>query len=295
MNARYSCKDKCDKIMERGKNILAIVITYNPDVELLQRNIDSFIKYVDRIIIWNNTPGDINNKSCNIQTHTEKVIYKGNGQNIGISRALNYAWRYAINEQYDYLLTMDQDSVWVNFDLFLEKVSAHGIQAIYGPSYVKNQQEDYMKVGYRITSGMLVPISIINTVKGYNTDFIIDGIDVDFCYRAKMKGYLTYNVSGAWLNHKVGDQQKMSFCGKEFTTYNYSPVRIYGICRNHILIWKEYEVDPIFRFFMKEYLLKMPLKVLLGEKNKASKLKSFFLGVFDGLFGRYFFKNEFEL
>jgi len=36
--------------------ILAIVVTYFPEKDLLEKNISAFIDYVDKVLIWENTP-----------------------------------------------------------------------------------------------------------------------------------------------------------------------------------------------------------------------------------------------
>ena len=36
--------------------ILAIVVTYYPEKELLKKNISAFIDHVDKVLIWENTP-----------------------------------------------------------------------------------------------------------------------------------------------------------------------------------------------------------------------------------------------
>ena len=38
------------------KRILVILVTYKPEEEILKRNIEAFIDFVDKILIWENTP-----------------------------------------------------------------------------------------------------------------------------------------------------------------------------------------------------------------------------------------------
>lgn len=40
-------------------NILAIIVAYNPDRDLLERNIASFAPYVSKILIWRNSLFDL--------------------------------------------------------------------------------------------------------------------------------------------------------------------------------------------------------------------------------------------
>ena len=98
------------------KKILAIVVTYYPERDLLEKNISAYIEYVDKVLIWENTPEEYKLQYRFVEH--KKVEYCGDGIN-SISHALNHAWKYAIENGYDYLLTMDQDSLWADFSSFL--------------------------------------------------------------------------------------------------------------------------------------------------------------------------------
>ena len=114
--------------------ILAIVVTYYPEKELLERNVQAFIDHVDKVLIWENTPSP--DKLDYRFIEHEKVVYYGDGIN-SISRALNYAWEYANENGFDYLLTMDQDSYFENFDYYVSKTvlsseAPEGIWTVHG-------------------------------------------------------------------------------------------------------------------------------------------------------------------
>lgn len=47
------------------------------------------------------------------------------GGNLGLSHAYNEAWKYASENGYDYLMTMDQDSHWVGLDAYISQISSH--------------------------------------------------------------------------------------------------------------------------------------------------------------------------
>ena len=98
--------------LQVNQKILAIVVTYYPERELLEKSISAFIEDVDSVLIWENTPAK-DKLSYRFIRH-EKVEYCGDGTN-SISHALNFAWQKARMSGYDYVLTMDQDSVWDDF------------------------------------------------------------------------------------------------------------------------------------------------------------------------------------
>ena len=113
--------------------LLAVVITYFPEENQLLRNIGSFIDDVDGIIIWENTPADQAVHYRFIQN--PKIVYMGMGNNVGIAKALNLCLSYAVDKQYDYMMTMDQDSDWENFSWFKSVIvdNSAAPEALYGP------------------------------------------------------------------------------------------------------------------------------------------------------------------
>lgn len=263
--------------------ILAIVIVYKPDLPLLKRNITAFKNDVDCLIIWNNSPEFCDEKTFEFES--VKILYHTEGHNVGISKALNYAWIYARKNKYDYLLTMDQDSVWVNFKGFLNKVfSFENPNNIFGPEYDFREEVKFREYEYRITSGMFLSIDILNAIGGYCKNFMVDGVDVELCYRAREHGYRVYNISGSTIEHHAGSHLICNFLGYRFISDGYSPFRIYGIICNHLMIFKRYKVGwRAFYYIIKHYYIMMPIKILLGENDKKKKLTAYIKGICDGI------------
>lgn len=268
--------------------ILAIITVYHCDKDLFIKDVQAFIDKVDELLVWNNTPCESANSLANLLTlESDKIIFCGEEENKGISYALNYAWRYSKEKGYDYLLSMDQDSIWVNFGNYISLVNEKlkKEKAIFGP-YMGDlpPKEVYMPVDYVITSGCLVPISILDEIGGYCSDFFVDGIDVELCYHAKSYGYQSYMVANCSLIQKFGTPEIKKILGKKYVTSNYPPNRIYQILRNHIIILRRYKVSrKMYQIVFNVYIVKFSLKILLGEYDKWSKLYSIYAGVWDGL------------
>ena len=81
------------KGVDKNEMVLAVIVVYNPDMELLHKNICAFVKHVDKVMIWDNTPGGTNRKMFDDYSQY-KFIFQGTGKNVGISKALNYALEY---------------------------------------------------------------------------------------------------------------------------------------------------------------------------------------------------------
>lgn len=268
--------------------VLSIIVVYNPDINLLLTNIKSFVEDIDLLIVWENTI--LSNKQREVikQISPTKIIFHNEKENKGISYPLNYAWKYAQQHNFNYLLTMDQDSIWEDFDSYLncclEKISNE--EAILGPSLSSNphnKSQLFTHTEYVITSGCFVPISILNKIGGYETNFFVDGIDIELCCRARMFKYNIYNVNNCRLIQRFGNPQIINILGFKYTTLNYSAQRLYNILYSHFIIMRKYKDKLLFKQVFTQYLLKTPIKIILGEKNKWNKLKAIYKGVWKGL------------
>ena len=91
-------------------NIAGVVILYHPDMELLLANIQSYNTGLKQLYVYDNS----DTKTLGIEEALLKlnpsIEYKYFNANEGIAKRLNQAMDQASLNQYDYLLTMDQDS-----------------------------------------------------------------------------------------------------------------------------------------------------------------------------------------
>ena len=96
--------------MIKKENTAAVVVAYNIKKYILLENIKTYSKFVDKVIVVDNSDRD--NSLKDIQDSTISYI-KLNG-NEGIAKGLNVGIKYAIENGYLYVLTMDQDSSFSN-------------------------------------------------------------------------------------------------------------------------------------------------------------------------------------
>lgn len=274
--------------------ILAIVITYFPDVSVLQADVSSFKDYVDKVLIWENTP-TVSNDGYRLPPD-DKIEYCGGKGNVGIPKALNYAWHYAVDNQYDYVLTMDQDSEWQDFKAFLDAtvLSHAGDQCIWGGYHRRRQNNEsgYNEVPYVITSGMIVSTETLNITQGWPETFKIDCVDMDFCYNARKHGIGVRQVKGAFLTHRIGEKQKVrsmkTLRHKEIIVH--SAQRTYGIIRNGIIMGKKYKNFPTKRYLYDNIWQRLSA-IILYENDKAKKLSAIGKALMDGFLYQYAKRN----
>ena len=265
------------------KKVLAIVVTYYPEEKLLKENIFSFIDCVDKVLIWENTAASDKLK-YRFVSH-KKAEYCGDGIN-SISRALNYAWQYAKKYGYDYLLTMDQDSVWENFEIFRKKIVSNPFApvGIYCPDvFDKNINNEFEECNMAITSGMFIPVGVINQIGGWNELFEIDSVDDEFCLHAHSLGIKTYVVKGAIMKQIFGFPQTIHVLGHVWILRNYAPFRLYNVFKDNIILIKRYPQFDYIKENFKESWLRYIKFVILFESDKVKKLVAIAKGIIAGL------------
>lgn len=262
--------------------ILTVVVTFYPEKVLLRKNVSAYVDYVDKVLVWENTPPE---ESRNYRyLDCEKLIYYGDGVN-SISHALNYAWRYARDNGYDYLLTMDQDSVWEDFRLFLAKTvySENAPVGIWTPQVIEREQKlEYVETLQPITSGMLIKTELLNNIGGWNELFTIDSVDDEFIIRAHRKGIKAYIIKGAKLNQTFGEPKEKCILGHTIKLRNYPPSRLYNIFRNNIILIRMYPEADFIKLNFKKSWLSYIKYILVFENQKAKKLQAIVKGMVAG-------------
>ena len=269
--------------MKKTRKILAIVVTYYPEKELLEKNISAFIDHVDKVLIWENTP-EPEKLNYRFIEH-EKVEYHGDGIN-SISHGLNYGWQYAKKYGYDYLLTMDQDSLWQDFKLFCER-TINCSAAPYG-IWVPLVNDDENRKQYQlrdssITSGSLIPIDILDKIGGWNEFFMVDSVDTEFFAHARSLNLGVYAIGDCHLNQHYGTPQLVKFVGHSFELRNDSPQRLFQIYRNYLIATRMYpSIKSLWIGFRMVWLKKIKW-ILVFETGRIRKFAAIFYGIICGL------------
>lgn len=290
--------------------ILAAIITYNPEIERLKRNIYSIKEQCDYIIIIDNYSRNVKEiEELRIISNKIKIIC--NSENKGIASALNQALDYANNNNYKWMITLDQDSICqINMINKIKKEYMTLINnniAIMAPEIVyekykemKNDKEnkelkieDCLTV---ITSGTILNVEKAISVNGFEDDLFIDYVDHDFCFKLKQKGYDIFKVKNAELYHELGDMRIYKFMGIKATSTNHNAIRRYYYFRNMIYMNRKY--GNIFHTWLvqdRKRNIKAIIAIIIFEKNKISKLKNIYWGIKDGLnekYGKYDYSNK---
>lgn len=280
--------------MTTRENVIAGIVTYNPEIERLKENINALFEQVDSLVIVDNGSNNISNiELICAQIENKKISLIKNDTNEGIATALAQIMEFASENSYIWVLTLDQDSV-IQSGLIPEYLSVANNERNSDVAMLtcliqdrnfrdkknENQKCYLMDLNYCITSAAFTNVAKYNTTKGYDKQFFIDCVDFDICYSLREAGYRIVRVNCNGLFHEVGHGENKKFLWKEIVVYHQAPIRVYYFARN--IIWMHKKHRHYFGFFaMIKKLFALQMRIVLYEDDKINKMKSFFKGLHD--------------
>ena len=264
----------------------ATVIWYNPDNENIN-NIKTYINYVEKIYIIDNSMK--NNMKLSSSLNNDKIEYVYNNKNLGIAKALNLACEKAINDGFEWILTMDQDSSFDSdgikkyFETF-DNMEKENI-GIFSPRHIlKNdtkefdESSDFLEVDHVMTSGNLLNLKIWEEIGRFDENLFIDEVDSEICFRIIENGYKVIQLNRIRMFHELGNLEKKNFFTRKISVLNHNNIRKYYIMRNKFYMLKKYKK---YRSRYIYYIFNDFFKVIFYEKDKLRKLKYMCKGIAD--------------
>jgi rhamnosyltransferase len=270
-------------------DIAGVVILYNPDNSVYE-NIKSYEDQVNVLYIYDNSE-IINPEFAKEFQKKSSTYYISNQVNLGIAKVLNDAANKAIENGFDYLLTMDQDSkAPANLVERLSKKASESTQfGIVSPlhsnkfnTHLKEIKDTEEYVNTTMTSGNLLSLNAYNSVGPFNEDFFIDYVDIEYCLRLKRNGYKIVRLNDLVLEHAEGNIFKKKMGSKVFYPINNAPIRYYYKTRN-LLYLKNLYKSEFLKLLKIEYLvyIKNIGKMILFENQKFNKISMIVIGILD--------------
>jgi rhamnosyltransferase len=254
---------------------------------------------VDKVCIIDNSPKPLPSNNL-----PDTVFYRHCLQNVGIAKAQNMGLDFALKNNFEYAILFDQDSMIENdfingllsamtaFTVNTEsnkKIAAVGptIQCAFSnklipPSkrVILSEQSDYLIVKQIIASGMMISLNSLTVVGKKDEQLFIDGVDHEWCWRARKLEFLIGQSKTVVMRHRLGDARGEIF-GVIYKIG--SPVRLYYQTRNLILLVRRNYVPLYWK--LRNLSLFFP-KVLINTlilSDKKQRARFIIQGLFDGI------------
>ena len=289
--------------------VVAIVVTFEPNVSGLLSLLDSISEQVQTVVIVDNS---IACDLCPLLPQSDQVTYKKLPDNYGIAYAQNFGIEVAIQYQPTHILLLDQDSepasdMVKQLHCSLEQVT-NAIAA--GPSYIdkrsgrqsffvmdrfgipfrlkaaESANQPFVHAAFLIASGTLIDAAMLIKVNGMRSHYFIDHVDTEWSLRVRQHGYEVIGVPTAIMRHSLGDEVKsIWFFGKRQVSYH-SPLRDYYMFRNTLLMLKDLRLSIFWQLHLIWRLMQFATYFLLFAPQRRKRVRLMWLGLWHGLQGR---------
>ena len=284
-----------------ASSVWAVVVTFNPDVHTLQAQARSLIREAVPIIwVDNGSHQPLDALAAELGIQLVKL-----GGNHGIAAAQNEGVELAMAQGAGYVLLMDHDSVpgdGMVRQLF-DVLQAHPDAAAAGPFYSdpRTGQASHpfvwidglrlhrltppadgapsSVVDHLISSGCLLRTRAWHDVGPMLAPLFIDFVDVEWCLRARHKGWHLRGVWGARMSHTIG-HAVVRRLGRSFRVH--SPTRHYFHVRNGLFLYRQpwiafnWRVVSIWRMILKTGFY------CVFSNNRLAYIRSTLKGILDG-------------
>lgn len=205
--------------------VITVLVTYNPDLELLKESVSNLLKQTQGIIICNNSLEPLPDSFVK----KEPAICVINlGKNLGIAAAQSIGMKMAFeDDNADFILQMDQDSIAddnmvTNLLSAYECLKEHGINVglVGAQDFDRYTNEvnkarvntghpvvrdSFMQVSCTLSSGSLIPKNAWLAAGGMADELFIDAVDHEYCWRLQKHGFVVVRNKEALLGHRLGD------------------------------------------------------------------------------------------
>lgn len=253
--------------------VCAIIVTWQPELPALKTLFSSLLSQHCPLIVIDNGSANISelasllDELSAIHPHLPAPALVRWQQNQGLALAMNEGLRQARCVGYPFVLLFDQDSQ-ISADFVsamlaqqqqLESATDQPIAAI-GPRLQDPQSgrrtpfrcfrwtrrsdaalagfEGVYETDFLISSGSLISMSALDVAGDMKADYFIDNIDLEWCFRAKAKGFALYGTDKAVLFHRIGESSQNPLVAAGILV-QHSPLRSYYSTRNRIHLWRQ--------------------------------------------------------
>lgn len=193
---------------------------------------------------------------------SSEVLTLGSGLNVGLSAAYNQIFNYAQQNNFEYVLLLDQDSYIDNPTLLtFTRVALNFLCPSIGnqlgtisitPLDSFSKYKAYLRLNashydlcsnsitvsrYNINSCSIVPVFLWNSIGGYDEDLFVDRVDFDFCSRVRANNFKVYTINGLYFYQPQGERKYLFF--NSFGYNSYPPSRHYSIMRSRLTMYRK--------------------------------------------------------
>jgi len=279
-----------------GQSVCGVIVTYHPNATMLEL-LPEIVAQVQALVIVDNGSTVEELDALHAKRHSLGFQLIENGENLGVAEALNRGIRWAKSQGHAWVILFDQDSRIT--DGFVDQMLA-AWQSHPGRERVGSVHPRYVDQGTGIetsvprlidgspvlpmTSGAMMPVWIFDRIGWFASEYFIDLVDWEYCFRIRAAGFLVTDSRHTKLLHAAGAPTKATVLGRSFYPSHHSATRRYYISRNSIAFYRKYFfIFPGWILRCIYWQLRDMFVWSITEEDRARKIRNFLLGTWDGL------------
>lgn len=292
-------------------DVLAVVVCYHPDVAAVVALARQLLVtgLADVLFVDNTESADACDRlgravaGLGVEVVCQRV-------NLGVAEAHNMALRLARQRGHRAVLLLDQDTQLEEDTLqrlvaALDALQASGERvAGVGAAFSDPRGETvypFVRLGglrmrpvaaaamapiecdLLISSGSLIPVDAAEAIGALDSGLFIDYVDMEWCARARARGWKVFGVPLARMHHRIGEATLTVF-GRTIPAH--SPQRQYYLIRNALLFARKPYLPLNWRVHLVYRAVTQVAMFGLLCAPRLSRLRWLLRGFWDGLLGR---------
>ena len=295
--------------------VAAVVTTYQPDLQTLQAQFARLDGQVDSLLVIDNGSAD-SQQVAELVARYPSARFIGATENRGLGWAHNKGLKQALDEGAEAVLLLDQDSLpseGMVDTLYaaLTKQRQQGVQtAAVGARYLGTDQGHpsyfvqfgclhfrrcfcsgtsagrLIRADMLISSGTLFAREALEAVGLMDEELFIDHLDTEWFLRAGARGWRSFGVCDALMDHGLGDRTVRVWLGRWRYLPVHKPFRYYYVYRNSLLLWRRNYPSRRWKHTDMLRLAKMFFVFAFFTGQRLNNLAMMFRGIRDGLSGK---------
>ena len=284
---------------------MGVLVSYEPEAQTLNATFASLLPQLDHLFLVDNgssiDPADL----LDLKGEETLTIIRFD-ENLGIAAAQNVGIAAAREMGADFVVLSDQDTVYPQgaisrligvferwpkaaavVPLFndVNKSSSDGFilenSYLFSPTPVAGGEHRLLQA---IASGKVIRLSTLGDIGTMDEDLFIDWVDLEWCWRARHKGYQVIGSGDVEVNHSLGDTSR-NIGYREVNLR--SPLRHYYITRNAFsLALRTPYLSIVMRCVLFLRSLRYPLAFPILSPPRWRNFCAVTAGIADALLGR---------
>lgn len=253
------------------------IVLFNPDIERLKQNIEAIADQVIEVIVVDNHSDNINDIKKLILLFKNLILIQ-NDENYGIAHALNQIFVKAEELQYEWILTLDQDTICddkmvkkLSENLSIPKLGIICPEVNYeGWSSKSISGDRILEIEACMTSGAMTNVGAWKEIGGFEESYFIDYVDNEFCMKLKLNRFRIIRDMSCIMNHQLGESGEIKVLFFRIKYSKHSPQRCYYMIRNNMAYIKNYRCHiNVIREFCRLFYIAFTNVFFSDEKRKV--------------------------